>query len=905
MQRDVIVVAHTHWDREWYEPFQTFRLALVDMVDELLDILETDPDFEHFMLDGQMAVVDDYLEIRPQNEDRIRALVGAGRLTIGPWYTLPDEFMVSGETLIRNLSLGLERAQRFGVAMQIGYLPDMFGHIAQMPQLLRQFGFTDAVVWRGVPSAVDHDTFDWVSPDGSRVTALYLVDGYANGADLADDSGGLVDAIEGFVKRNREMLGGPVTWMVGSDHRKTRPSLPRLIEEANVDQDRYRLRLGTLEDVIASTTVNRNAAGAVTTWTGELRSSARANLLMGVTSNRVDIHRLCAAAERQLEKWAEPLYALFLPPGRWPKSELDLAWLEMIRNAAHDSSCACSVDEVCDAVANRYREAFRIAEGLTARALDHIAGSSPGSDPLIVNPTPRARSGVIELTIPDTASHPGTQIISVNDGVATADGLDRTRCATTAIMALDNLPGVHGLELSVDDSTMVVDLHVDPDRPRMTGVDTIRQGVSDLAELDPHGPARLTIHLPPSTTLLTMATDIPGFGWRPWIPTTQIPHPVTVTGEDPTPTITNGLVTVRVDPDDGTFTLETTDRSISGLGKIVDDGDGGDTYNWSPPLVDRVIDTPSDVRFAVLERGPLRARIEIVRTYHWPERSLFGERAGEAVTHVTTTITLEASNPAVGVTVTLDNRCRDHRLRIHFPLPDPTDHSVAECAFGTVRRGLDAQGGPSETGLATFPARRFVCAGGLTVTHDSLAEYELVDREPDGGAHTIALTVLRSTALLSNGPMAMRTIPAGPIIPVEGAQVQGTHTARYALALGDDIDAAYRLADEAWVPMAVVSTSREDTNDGDTNDGDTNDGDTNDDGHAALQIEGAQVSSVVADDDALVVRVFNPMPNGVTVRIPGRSGHLVNLLGAETATFDGSFPLGPHAIATLRINQPE
>ena len=160
-RRQVHIVPHTHWDREWYSSFQTFRLRLVDLLDDLLPRLEADPSYAHFMLDGQMAVVDDYLAVRPDAEAALRRLAASSRLSVGPWYILMDEFLVSGETIIRNAQRGLERAAAFGGAMELGYLPDMFGHIAQMPQLLRQLGFEHAIVWRGVPSAVDRSGFWW------------------------------------------------------------------------------------------------------------------------------------------------------------------------------------------------------------------------------------------------------------------------------------------------------------------------------------------------------------------------------------------------------------------------------------------------------------------------------------------------------------------------------------------------------------------------------------------------------------------------------------------------------------------------------------------------------------------------------------------------------------------------
>ena len=168
-RRQVGIVPHTHWDREWYAPFQAYRLQLVHLVDGLLDLLERDDAFTRFLLDGQTTVVDDYLEVRPEAEARIRDLVRAGRVQVGPWMVLMDEFMVSGETIIRDLQRGLARANDLGGAMTVGYLPDMFGHIAQMPQILVGAGLSHACVFRGVPGWLDRHAFGWESPDGTVI----------------------------------------------------------------------------------------------------------------------------------------------------------------------------------------------------------------------------------------------------------------------------------------------------------------------------------------------------------------------------------------------------------------------------------------------------------------------------------------------------------------------------------------------------------------------------------------------------------------------------------------------------------------------------------------------------------------------------------------------------------------
>jgi mannosylglycerate hydrolase len=393
--RTVAIVPHTHWDREWYAPFQTFRLALVDMLDSFLPLLESDLGCARFLLDGQMAMVDDYLHVRPEAEHRLRRLAASGRVAMGPWYVLMDEFLVSGETIIRNLQLGMARAAAFGGAAPVGYLPDMFGHITQMPQILRLAGMEHAVVWRGVPSDINRSGFWWSAPDGSKVRAEYLITGYGNGAAIFDDAKALIERIAAHELQLSSFLVDGLLFMNGTDHQVPQPWLGRVVAEANDLQDDYELVVTSLADYLASAPTD-----GLPSWQGELRSGARADLLMGVASNRVDIKQAAALTERALERLAEPLCALFLPAQMWPDRLLDLAWREVIRNSAHDSICACSADEVCDAVLHRFAEAGQIADGLATRALEALAQSMSDPGLVVVNPSARARGGVVELTIP-------------------------------------------------------------------------------------------------------------------------------------------------------------------------------------------------------------------------------------------------------------------------------------------------------------------------------------------------------------------------------------------------------------------------------------------------------------------------------------------------------------------------
>ena len=180
------LVSHTHWDRAWYCTFQEFRIRLVRLIDNLIDILESDPDFHTFMLDGQMSVIEDYVEARPGRASELQALCRSGRIQVGPWFVLADEFLVSPESLIRNLKLGHRLGEDFGGVAKIGYVPDGFGHIAQLPQILRGFGIDNAFFWRGMGAEGDRlgTEFIWKAPDGSAVTTILMPWGYHNVTNL-------------------------------------------------------------------------------------------------------------------------------------------------------------------------------------------------------------------------------------------------------------------------------------------------------------------------------------------------------------------------------------------------------------------------------------------------------------------------------------------------------------------------------------------------------------------------------------------------------------------------------------------------------------------------------------------------------------------------------------------------
>ncbi len=882
--RTVAIVPHTHWDREWYSPFQTFRLRLVDLLDGFLPLLEADLGYARFLLDGQMAVVDDYLEVRPEAEPRLRRLATSGRVAMGPWYILMDEFCVSGETIVRNLQMGMARAAAFGGASTVGYLPDMFGHIAQMPQILAHAGLDHTVVWRGVPSAIDRSAFWWSAPDGSTVRAEYLLTGYGNGAAIPDDAKALVRRVAAHESELERFLfdppDGAILFMNGTDHQVPQPWLGRVVAEANEIQDDYRFEVTSLGEYLPTAPTE-----GLPSWEGELRSSARSNLLMGVMSNRVDVKQAAARTERTLERMAEPLCALFLPADRWPGSLLDLAWKEVVRNSAHDSICVCSADEVGAAVLHRFSEACQIAGGLATRALLALSSSMEEAGPVVVNPSARPRGGLVEVSLAGEGPLADATVQVLDERPAMLADLAMTGRELCGFLGqirsqqLDDGTFVNRVEVEEGDDGIDIVLHAEAELRTEMVVEEIKRDLYARVGARPETACRVRIQQPPTRRVVARVEDVPGFGWATWRPVPLAVGPVRVDGDT---VMSNGLVTVEADVNMGTFAID----GLAGFDRLVDGGDHGDTYNWSPPDHDTIVDCPVAVAVEAVERGPLRARLVIRRTFLWPHAVDDKERArtGERSVVVTTVLELRAGERLVRVHSTFDNPCRDHRLRAHFPLPEPAATSRAECAFAVVERGLSAESGPTERGLPTFPSRRFVQAGGLTVVHEGLLEYELVDIE-EGRAAALALTLLRATGMLSRVEMATRPLPAGPSHRLRAPQMLGPVEARYAVQIGDA--EPYALVDDAFLPLEVV----------------TADGG----GHrpqrgSALEVTGAEVSALRREAGETELRVFNPTAEPVTVVIAGgRTGWLVDLRDRPLRPFDGSFELGAWTIATARL----
>ena len=919
--KSCIVVSHTHWDREWYEPFQRFRLRLVYLMDKLLHILEHEPSFRYFMLDGQTIVLEDYLEIRPECEPALRRHVRAGRVLIGPWYILPDEFLVSGEALIRNLLLGMRQAECFGAVMAVGYIPDPFGHISQMPQILRGFGIASAALRRGLDDQATE--LLWQAPDGSTVLLCYLRDGYDNAARLpGGDEAAFAQEIQRLYRSLSPFLTTPFALLMhGTDHMEPTPELPRLLDAARSRTD-MELVHGTLplyiDEVSKSLHLEMSdpcamAPGRLAVVKGELRSPKRHHLLPGVLSTRMWIKQRNDHIQDVLERWAEPLSAFssLAQSGRKPLAAaassalLHQAWKYLLQNQPHDSICGCSADQTHREMITRFDWAEQIGEEVSRRSMEALAGqvdtrlpdelTGPCIPLFVFNPLPATRTDLVTASVQVPGSLERFAIIDVHGRPAPHQVLERKE-AEYAALQLDReqvaglaamVEMVAGLGLSVQEIKIAVDQGQAAPPSASIDVTLVTGGRTDPALISAaqrqveavlaDGAVqtfRVRAHQATTVEFCFVAEGVPACGYKTYYLAgadreSSLATPAMVSFRQP-PAETraaslhmeNEFLAVDASLEDGRLSLfdKRTGIALGSLHRFIDGGDRGDEYNYCPPDSDAFVTCPSEPPVVEwLEAGPARLTVQVSQIYRLPT-CLTDDRAARSADTVECSIASQISlSPGVArvdIRTVVDNRARDHRLRVHFATPFQTDHSSAEGTFDVLERPLgvptDTKGW-AEQPVPTHPQRTFVDVSdgrhGLLVANRGLPEFEIF-RESDGSS-TVAITLLRSVGWLSRDDFPCRQGHAGPALATPEAQCQGTSAFDYALIPhSGDWRHAYALAHDFHTPMRVVGT----------------------DTHAGslppalslIRLEGKDLvlSSVKAPDagDGLIVRFYNVAP---------------------------------------------
>jgi len=819
------LVPHTHWDREWYLTFPRFRVQLTECVGEVLDRLESDPDLTHFVLDGQALALADHLEAVPEDRERIRALAEAGRLALGPWWILPDEFLVSGESTVRNLLLGHRACAEFGGAQKVGYLPDSFGHLAQMPQILRQAGIDSFVYTRGSGDEIEALglEFHWEAPDGSRVLAVNQEGGYCNAAALGHaelwhahtqrrrEPEQAVAKVGALLQAMRERANTDV-WLLnnGCDHHPPQREMGRMLAALREAFPDVTFTVGRFEDYLREL---RASAGArdLKTWRGELLGGRRHPILSGVWSARIPLKQANARCQDLLACQLEPLAAAahFLHGLPYPAGLIGMAWRELLKNHPHDSICGCSTDAVHRAMATRFAEVRDAAEHLLSCTLGALCppfGPTGAEDRetliAVANPLPVRRTEVVErLVVLQPLDYDLDRLALLGPGGRPVPFVVKSRRHVERFWGVD-----HRGEIRAEDQRARLQPYLDTFAGRI------------LRNAPGAGDEIVDTFL----ELQFLARDLPACGHAVYRLTDEPDETGGIGATElvrcDAPTLENERLRVTLHPDGR---IDLVDRASGqawrGLNRLEDTEDAGDEYDWSPARHSRaVFADDTDGRVEATEDTGLAATLLTRFTLTLPagltpDRD---RRRDETVAcPVAVAVRLTSGAEHVDVTTRFTNRAEDHRLRAWFPTGLAAATVVSDGHFLLNERPAVPPRGDDwvQPHPGTYPQQEFTAATGadgrgLAVLARGLPE--IAPRDERDGTVTLQMTLLRCVGWLSRDDFPSRRFTnAGPTLPTPEAQCPGAHEFRYALApLGGQAAAGLPgLAD----PLAALAALRD------------------------------------------------------------------------------------------------
>lgn len=761
-------ISHSHWDREWYKTFETFRLDLADLIHSLLHIFKTNPDYKYFTLDGQTVILEDYADIFPEKTEELKKYIRAGKISVGPWYVLPDEFLVSGESTIRNLLFGQKVAQKFdGSAMQVGYIPDSFGHTAMMPAILRGFDMDTAIVYRGFGGepGQEKSEYIWQAADGSEVLMIHLPPNGYGDAYIGENS------TEAFIKKGnrlKEILDPRATTphrlcMNGGDHHFPEPYLPQALQIMSHNCGGQFIHSNLSAYVAAVKRYLKQNPTPLTHVAGELKWGYRYAFVVnsGVYSSRIYLKQANYQCEKLLTRYVEPLAAWATLAGRehlFPMIEESRKLL--LQNHPHDSICGCSIDEVHREMETRFDKCRQISEAVIEKSFRHFYPDSftGAENVFIFNPQTREVDHPVEAAVeffrqktvvglnPDIKTEAKPPLIS---GFKITD----TNGHEIPYQILNHEPETYGLRYS------------DYSYPTKNMVERFTL-LLDVKQIPGLGLVRLKTE--PADTFPEYASKLKTGGNF----------------------IENDYLKIEAAPNGSINVTEKINGQLfSGFHTFEDGGDAGDEYNYSYPREDQIITTADgNAKINLVETGPLRAALRIGLKLRLPKsltKNRKKRRRETATVPITSTIFLYSDQPRIEFETEIDNIVKDHRLRVLFPSGFRTNVSFADSQFCITKREHQAVNPADfkiEVPSSVHPMQRGVTIldgdSGLTVATEGLPEYELkTDR-----SGTLAITLLRCVGRLSGGDLLTRPGgDAGWITEAEEAQCQGKHTFRYAV----------------------------------------------------------------------------------------------------------------------------
>lgn len=728
MKKTLHIIPHSHWDREWYMPFEKHRIRLIDLFDNLIQVMEENEDYTYYHMDGQFIVVEDYLEIRPQMKERLFRLIRAGRIQIGPWYQLQDEYLTSGEANVRNMLYGIRFCREIGAEpVHSGYFPDSFGNVSQAPQIVRGFGFDNAIFGRGVndigtdnevvkQSGVTKSELIWRAPDGSEVIGVMFANWYHNAMELPSDPEALKQRLKNIVAAtSRFATTDHLLGMNGCDHQPIQMNLHEVIKLANEVQDDVIVKQSNFGEYIEEIRKNKDN---LSVFEGEIAGQLTSgrNLLINTASARVDIKQDNHDAQHLLERIAEPVSVVsMLNGGKYKQDFFTYAWRKLMQNHPHDSICSCSCDEIYDEMKQRFAKAIACTEGLRDGSLDYLAATI------------------------DTSHADGDRAIVV-------------------------------LSLEPNDSIVTVHANVDFDK---------NDDVDAISIFDENGnqiPAEVKLIRNQFTYTLPddrfrqpkyvdrfevcMQVKTHGIGYHVFAVKKQssTQNCAVAYGKD---FMENEFVRVQFN-ENGTFNLtnKRSGRVYANQNLFEDAKDCGNLYNYWPVDGDTPITnantkatittdhvTPFSVTFKVEVSLPIDADI-------------------------TTYVTLSDKIARADIKTVICNRAEDHRIRALFDSEIQTTTVLAEGQFDLVRRNIE----PAQTWQIPYNTQRdqaFVTLeteqGGdaLMVANRGLCEYEILRN----GKNTIAITLLRCIGQIGDWG----------VFPTPKGQCKGEYTLEYAV----------------------------------------------------------------------------------------------------------------------------
>lgn len=816
----VHITPHMHWDREWYFTTEESRILLVNNMEEILTRLEQDAEYKYYVLDGQTAILEDYFAVKPENKDRVKALVQAGKLIIGPWYTQTDTTVVAGESIVRNLMYGMRDCLAFGEPMKIGYLPDSFGMSGQLPHIYNGFGIKRAMFWRGCSErhGTDKTEFLWQSQDGSEVTTQVLPLGYAIGKYLPEDEAGLRKRLDSYFDvLEKASLTKEILLPNGHDQMPLQQNIFAVMEKLREIYPQREFVMSRFEEVFERIEAQRET---LATLTGEFNDGKYMRVHRTIGSTRMDIKIAHARIENKIVNLLEPLATLAWTLGfEYHHGLLEKMWKEILKNHAHDSIGCCCSDKVHREIMSRFWLAEDMADSLITfymrKIVDNMAPSD-GDKLTLFNLMPWSRDEVVNTTI-------------------------RLRASKFRLLDSEGQEVAYFIRDKREIDPGLVDrqiVHYGNYEPFMEYDIQLRQVLPAMGWLTLHVQAGYEGHL--LNTPKTSDALLENSCWR-----------ISLNG-------------------DGTLKMEDKESGLvyDRVLEFEDGSDDGDEYDYSPSREEWVLTSAQGKHRHTVVHEAWQSRAVLRTTMAIPEN--LAERAARKTSGtltVETTITLGDHHRRVEFDVKVLNQADDHRVRVRIPVPYKTDKVLTDTQFGSLSRPVqdEAMNVWQEECWkeAPVPVWNFLNYAALNKGHQGLALFTegLREVEITGEEQSVfALTLLRGVGLLGKEDLLLRPgRPSGIKMPVPDSQVRGEMHCRFSLMPfnGNPVEAGVAQQAKSWltpvlcynkIPWDAMKLNRTAITVPETY------------SLFTLPATGCQLSAMkkAEDEEALVLRLFNP-----------------------------------------------